>query len=220
MIVTTRGWSGAQIVWTHASGAATYSVDGNTLNAYAVATALRAWLEDAARPWAAAIDVVTLTVEPDADDERLRFVFGFTGSTPTFVSVAPTAAWIAQFGDTSASPPTGCRGSTAGLVASTLWERVAAAPSGRSRNGSWRMEPANASLRRPIVRFVGTPAQSEALSVAIRAASQPRQAYIRDEARDSWRLVTLGEYGPMEHPDGDVSLVVGPIQAYGAIVEA
>ncbi|MCC6623355.1 MAG: hypothetical protein IT385_19000 [Deltaproteobacteria bacterium] len=218
MIVTTRGWSGAEIVWTHASGAATYSVDGNTLNAYDVAVALRAWLEDAARPWAAAIDTVMLAIEADADDERLRFVYSFTGGTPTFTSKAPNATWIAMFGDTSQSPPTGCRGSTSGLVASLLWERVSVAPGGRSRNGSWRMEPASSSLRRPNVRFVGTPGQSEALSVAIRAASQPRQAYIRDEATDTWRLVTLGEVGPMEHPDDDdVSLVTGPIQAYGGV---
>lgn len=216
MILTTRGWSGAEIVWTHTSGAATYSVDGNTLNAYDVAVALRAWLEDAARPWAAAIDTVALTIEADADDERLRFVYSFTGSTPTFVSKTPNATWIAMFGATSQSPPTGCRGSTSGLVASLLWERVSAAPGGRSRNGSWRMEPASSSLRRPNCRFVGTPGQAEALWIAVRASSQPRQAYILDEEKLVWRLVTLGEVGPMEHPEDDVSLVTGPIAAYGA----
>lgn len=218
MILTTRGWSGAEIVWTHASGADTYTVSGNALNALDVAVALQAWLDDAARPWAGDISTVTLTVEEDADARRLRFVYAFTGSTPTFVSKTPNSTWIAMFGDTSQSPPTGCPGSSSGVVASLGWERAAGPQGGRSRNGSWRTEPADVSLRRPAVSFCGTHGQALALAAAIRSAAQPRQAYVRDERYAStWWLVTLGETGPLEHPEGDVSLVTGPIEAYGGL---
>ena len=217
MIVTTRGWTGASITYTHASGADTYTASGNTLNAYDVAVALRAWLDDAARPWAAAISSVTLTIEEDAAARRLRFVYGFAGGTPTFVSVVANATWIDRFGNTGASPPTGCEASTSGVVASLRWERTSDAPSLRSRNGSARMEAPRDACRMPGVTFVGTRGQAYALAQAVRLASQPRQAYILDEMTATWRLVTLGEIGPLEHPEGDALLVTGPIEAYGGL---
>lgn len=217
MIVTTRGWTGAAIVYTHASGADTYTVASNTLNAYDVAVALRAWLDDAARPWAAAITSVTLTIEEDAAARRLRFVYAFAGGTPTFVSTVPNATWIARFGTTGTVPPSGCEATTSGVVASQRWERTSDAPSLRSRNGSLRMEAPRDSCRMPSVTFVGTRGQAYALAQAVRLASQPRQAYVLDEMTATWMLVTLGEVGPMEHPEDDALLVTGPIQAYGGL---
>lgn len=217
MILSTRGWTGAEIAYTHASGSATYSVSGDTQNAYDVAVALRAWLDDAARPWAGDISAVTLTIEEDADERRMRFVYTFAGSTPTFVSVTPTSAWIARFGDTSQSPPTGCPASTSGVVSVLRIERLSGGPGGRSRDGSWRMEPASSGARAPICTFAGTPGQAFALGAAVRAASQPRQAYVRDESTDVWTLYTVGAVGPFDHPEDDVTLLTGPIQLLGGL---
>lgn len=217
MIFTTRDWTGAEIVYTHASGAATYTVSGDAQNAYEVAVALRAWLDDAARPWAADISAVTLAVEEDAAERRLRFAFTFAGSAPTFVSIAPTSAWIACFGDTSQTPPTGCPASTSGVVSVLRIERLSGGPGGRSRDGSWRMEPASSGARAPLCTFAGTTGQAYALGAAVRAASQPRQAYVRDESTGVWTLYTVGGVGPFDHPEDDVTLLTGPIQLLGGL---
>jgi hypothetical protein len=216
IVVTTRGWTGAEIVWTHASGAATYTVSGDEQNAYAVAVALQAWLDDAARPWAADISAVTLTVEEAADLARVRFVFGFAGSAPTFTSKTPNATWIARFGDTSASPVGPCPASCSGRIATTLWERAPGREGAACRDASWCMEPASASLRLPSAELALTRAQAWAWGDAKRRAAQPRRAYVYDEMGQAWRLVWVGE-DVLEHPDDDVSLVTGTLQLAGGL---
>lgn len=216
IIFTTRGWSGAEIVWTHALGAATYTVSGDEQNAYEVAEDLRDWLDAGVRPWAAAISSVTLTVEEDADERRMRFVYTFAGGTPTFVSKVPTATWIAMFGDTSASPPTACAASCSGIVGTQKWERESASEGVRSRSGSFRMEPANASLRTIEGRLALSPGQAFAWNDAIRQAAQPRRAAVLDERTATWRLVTVGAHG-LEHPAGDVKVVTGFVDLYGGL---
>lgn len=216
MIFSTRDWTDAAIVYTHASGAATYTVSGDVLNPYDVAVALRAWLDDAARPWAAAISAVALSVDDDGAGRR-RFVFAFTGSTPTFVSVVPNATWIARFGDTSQSPPAACPSSCSVVPASGLWERVSSSRGLRTRAGSMRMEPANVSHRRPRIELAMDRTQAFTLGAAVRAAStSPRQAYVYDEMTSTWRLVSCGEL-KLEHFNGDALLVVGSLEAVGGL---
>lgn len=216
IIFTTRGWTGAEIVWTHADGAATYTVSGDEQNAYEVAEDLRDWLDAGARPWAGSISSVTLTVEEDADERRMRFVYTFAGSTPTFISKTPTATWIAMFGDTSASPVTACAASCSGIVGTQKWERESTAEGVRSRSGSLRMEPANASLRIVTGSLAFTPGQVYAWNDAIRQAAQPRRAYVLDERSATWRAVTVGLHG-LEHPGGDVKIATGWVDLYGGL---
>lgn len=216
MIFTTRGWTGASIVYTHASGAATYTVASDKLNAYDVAVALRAWLDDAARPWAGDISSVTLTVEADTADRRLRFVYTFAGSSPTFVSVVPNSTWIARFGDTSQSPPTAAAATCSGEPGSIMWERWDASEGERSREGAWRWGDPHSAHRRPVVSLELDIGQAYALHEAVRAASQPRQAYILDEMTDTWRLVTVGALS-LDHPEGDRTLMVGTLDVLGGL---
>lgn len=216
IVLTTRLWTGASITYVHASGSATYTVSGDEQNAYAVAAAHRDWLADAARPWAAAISSVTLTIEEAADEARVRFVYTFAGSTPTFTSITPTATWTARMGDTSASPAGPCPASCSGVFGTTLWERSPGQIGTPCRDASWCMEPASASLRLPIVELALTRAQAWAWGDAKRRASQPRRAYVYDEMGAAWRHVTVGE-DALEHPDGDVLLVTGTLQLAGGL---
>jgi len=216
IVLTTRGWTGASIAYVHASGSATYTVSGDEQNAYAVAVALQAWLDDAARPWAAAISSVTLTVEESADLARVRFVYAFAGSTPTFVSVTPTATWTARMGDTSASPAGPCPASCSGRFATVLWERAPGREGVPCRDASWTMEPADASLQLPAVELALTRKQAWAWGDAKRRAAQPRRAYVYDEMGQVWRHVWVGE-DVLEHPEGDVLLVTGTLQLAGGL---
>lgn len=209
MIFTTRGWTGAQIVWTHADGSATYSVSGDDANALEVAVALRDWLDDGARPWAAHVSDVVLTV--GTDGERHNFLYTYTG---TFTSKVPNAAWIARFGDTSQSTPTGALG-TCGVIPGTVdWTAFDNVQGERSREGSWRSGHPQLSHRRPGVEFALSQAAAYALSEAQRLASQPRTAYLYDEAAALWRRVTVGAVS-LGHPEGDRTFLVGSLEAIG-----
>jgi hypothetical protein len=193
MIVTTRGWTDASITWTHTAGAATFAPGApDRRNAYERALTLRDWLDNAARPWAAAISSVTLTV--GTDGKRHRFTYSFTGSTPTFVSIAPNAAWIAVFGDTSQVPAGVCRASLGVDVDSIQWDRVEAELGEVSRDGAWGNAAARIAHRRPRVTVATKGPQAFARDEMLRLATEPREAYIYDIAGDAWRLVTLGPH--------------------------
>lgn len=216
IVWTTSGWLGASIAYVHASGSATFEVRDDVANAYEVAQLLRDWLDNSFRPWASDISGVTVVAEEDAARRRIRFVYSFTGSAPTFSSVTPDAQWIALFGDTSASPPTAAAASCSSVPGTVTWARWEASSGERSREGSWRMTAGDVASRRPRVSLEMTLGQSYAFGAAVRAASQPRTAYILDEMTDTWRFVTLGRH-ELSHPDGDPTIVVGTLDVLGGL---
>jgi hypothetical protein len=204
MIVTTRGWTDASIVYAHTLGSATFAPGApDRRNAYERALALRAWLDNAARPWAAAIDTVTLTV--GTDGKRHRFTYSFTGSGPTFLSVTPNATWIALFGDTSQTPTGVCRASLGVDVDSIRWDRIETNVGEVSRDGAWRMGHPGLAHRRPAVTIGTKGPQAFARDEMLRLATEPREAYIYDIAAGEWRFVTLGPH-ETTHVAGDPTL--------------
>lgn len=213
IIFTTAGWTGAAIVWTHADGAATYTVGEDVTNPYDVAVSLQEWLDSAMRPWAAHVSLVTLTVEADADDRRLRFAYGFTGSDTAFTK-APNATWVARFGDTSASPPGSCPSSCSGVVATTMWEQWELEAGERSREGSFRFTAGDVAARVPSCELSFTREQAFAYGAAKRLASQPRRAVVYDEQAEVWRAVACGQ-DRLEHPQGDYTLLTGTLDIVG-----
>lgn len=215
MIFTLAGWTGASIAFTHASGAATYTVASDVLNAYDVAVDLRAWLANASRPWAAAITGVTLAVEDDTKRRRFRFTYSGPGPT-SFTSIVPNATWISLFGDTSLATPGVCAASCAATPGTRTWERWDNEPGERCRQGGWRPGHPLLAHRRPTVDLWLTPEQAYALTQAIRLASQPRTAYLYDELAATWRFVTVGRL-ELEHPDGDPTVVVGTLDVLGGV---
>lgn len=186
LIMTTRGWRGASIVWTHASGAATYEVSGDANNPLDVARDLVLWLDNAERPWPK-FSLVTMTVGDDG--RRHRFSFAFTGSTP-FVSVVPNAAWIACFGDTSQSPPTTARGTLARKLASFGWMPHDNQRGAATREGSFRMGHQGFAFRRPRVEDRLTPLEVHILSECQEYAARQREAYLLE--RETWRKLVVG----------------------------
>lgn len=217
LVFTTSGWTGAAIVYTHADGAATYTVASDALNAYDVAQALRSWLDDGARPWAAHISGVTLTVAEDAAAKRMHATFAFAGSGPTFVSVVPNATWIAQFGDTSANPTGSMPASCSCVVGTVMWERWDTQAGERSREGAWRAHGGDNAHRRPSCELgFASLGQVYAYGAALRLASQPRQARVYDEMADVWRLVTVGR-SELQHVADDATLVAGTLDILGGL---
>lgn len=209
MIFTTRDWTGAEIVVTHADGAATYSVSADENNALDVALAFRDWLDDGARPWAAHVSAVALSV--GTDGRRHYFKFTYTG---TFISLVGNAAWEARMGDISADPPTGAKG-TCGVIPGTVdWTPWDTTPGPRSREGSHRFGHPSLSHRRPGVEFALSQEAAWALAEAQRLASQPRTAYLYDEAAEVWRRVTVGAVS-VQHPESDRTFLIGTMEALG-----
>lgn len=202
LILTTRGWLGASITWTHPSGADTYTVSGDVHNAYDVATELVAWLGNVARPWHFYATGFSFAVEQDQDD-GLRHCFPISYSG-TFDAVDPGGSWRQFFGDPldTAVGVEGTLAETPGLVG---WLRVDNKPGVRCREGSYHFTSAQTSPQRPQVEFWLDEPQTFALSQALRYAAVPRTAYVYDEYAATWRWVTLGKC-PWEHPDGDVTL--------------
>ncbi len=208
------GWTGASIVFTHASGADTYTVADDVLNAYDVAVALRDWLDSGSRPWTASINAVYLTVGDDG--VRHRFEFTYSGTSPTFVSVVPNATWIARFGDTSASPVGVCPQTCAATPGSGPWERWDSDAGDRSRTSGWRRGHPATAHRQPSVELAMSLEQAYAFTAALRLASQPRTAYLYDELTALWRFVTCGAW-QLEHPDGDPTVMVGSLEVVGGV---
>lgn len=194
LIYTTAGWDGAAITWTHADGAATYTVSGDALNALDVAVDLKAWLDAGARPWAAHISSVSLAVQDHGG--RHRFAYSFTGSGPTFVSKTPNATWIARFGDTSASPVGDAPATCSVIPAANPWTRWDITPGVGSREGSFRSGHPATSHRRPAVVLCMDLIESYTFDECCRLAAQPRTAYLYDEGTGVWRLCRIGVHTP------------------------
>lgn len=211
MILTTRGWLGAAITWTHSvSGAATFTVrDRDRKNPYDVAQQLRDWLDDAARPWASPVTGVTLTVS--GDGKRHRFAYAFTGTGT--MAAAPTAQWTSLFGDTSQSPPTACPSSLAVTPDTMRWNRYDVDDGTATRDGSYRTEHGQTAHRRPaLVLGMQTVPLGFALNAALALAAEPREAYVYDTESASWRMVTLG---PQTIENPDTKLTVARFEVLG-----
>ncbi len=214
MSFTTVGWTGAQITWTHGTyGAATYTVSGDAQNPYAIYQALRDWLDDPARPWAAGVATVTLVIADAASGEHY-FYFTFTGSDFNFTVIAPNATWLARAGNPGDSTP--APGTCTSIPGSTPWERWDVNPGERSRKGAWRAGHPAVSHRRPEVELGLSLEQAFALSKALRLAAQPRQAYLYDEGGATWRLVSVGRCD-LRHPADDATVVIGTLDVLGGL---
>lgn len=209
VILSTRGWTAASITWTHADGAETYTLDGDVANAYDVATALVAWLDDPARVWAANVSGVSFTVGDDG--ARHRFVIAYTG---TFSSIVTSASWDVFFGDTSATPDGVAEGTLAETPGIVGWVRVDNSPGVRSRSGSWRYGLAQIAPQRPAVELWLDEAAAHVLSQALRYAAVPRTAYLYDEDAATWRWVTIGEVA-FEPIEGDPNLIRVSVECLG-----
>lgn len=203
LILTTRGWLGASITWTHASGADTYSVSGDVHNAYDVATALVDWLADIARPWFTIVTGFSFAVSTDTDiGLRHCFPISYTGS---FDAVDPGGSWRTFFGD-PLDRAVGTEGTLAENPGLIGWLRVNTEPGVRCREGSYRVGCAQTAPQRPKVEWWLDERGAHVLSQALRYGAVPRTAYIYDEDASTWRWVTLGEMRA-EHPGDDVTLI-------------
>lgn len=215
-IVTTRGWAGSSRVYQHTAGTARYTPpDSDALNAYDVAQDLRTWLDDPARPWAAHISTVALSVTTKADGRHgFQYSYG-GGGTLTFIAVTGSGSWDSRFGAEVA----GVAGSAPGTVSSTpgsiMWDQWDQDQGTRCRVGSWRFANPLLVNRHPSVELAFDLDEAYYFCDAIRLASQPRTAYIWDEAAQLWRWSTLGRH-ELEHPDGDYTRVTGTLEVVGA----
>jgi hypothetical protein len=210
LILTTRGWTGAAVVFVHASGSETYTVTGDTLNPHDVAAALAAWVDDAARVWSASISNVTMTA--GTNTARVTYTLAYTG---TFSSITPNATWTARMGATATAAvavPCSCSGEWD----TSTWDRWDTSPGVRAREGSFRAGSPHTAMRRPSAQAGLTLAQAYALADAKRGPLvQPRTAYVYDERRLTWRWVTLGDLR-VAHPEGDATIVVATADMLGA----
>lgn len=212
IIVTTRGWTGAEIEWMHASGSAVFRLAGDVHNAYDVATSLRAWLDNPARPWAVPVTGVALVIESDGVRHRFRFVVSGVG----FTDATASAEWISRFGDTGLATPTGALGTCASTPGTTNWRRWDNEEGVRCRAGSWRFGHSKTSHRRPTVELAMSNDEAFALGEAMRYAAQPRRAYLFDESKQLWRLVSLGLLEWDQEPD-DAHRVTGRLHVLGGL---
>lgn len=212
MIFTRAGWTGASIVFNHASGSATYTVSGDVLNSYDVAVDLLAWIDHASRPWSGPLTGVTLAVESDGLRRRYRYTYSGT----SFTSIVPNATWIALFGDTSLATPSVASATSAVVPGGGPWDKWDDGDGERSRKGGWRPGHASLAHRRPTLELFMTQAQAYAFTQALRLASHPRSAYVYDELSGAWRFCAFGSYD-LSHPDGDYTRVVGTVELLGVV---
>lgn len=213
LILTQRGWTGASITWTHASGSATYTVDGDVHNAYDVAVALRAWLDSGSRPWAAAINTVTIAYREV--DDRVDIYFTFTGSTPTFTSITPNATWLARYGDVEMGGGTPAYHSVWAEFGLTNWTRWDRTRGTRCRAGSWRAELPWYAPQRPSCEAWFDTHEAYVLGLALQDAVDPRTAYVWFKHAAAWRWIVIDRLALNQPPD-DWTLVRCGIDCLGA----
>jgi len=207
VVLTTRGWTGAAITWTHALGADTYTTSGDSLNAYTVAQAMRLWLMAPGRPWAAAITGATLQLVEDSFG--IAWLYTFTGTTPTFLSLTPTVAWSSAFGHLARAP------GTLAIVPGTVgWERRDTTPGLRGRSGGWRMGHPVGSSRRPSCELVLELEPYMVWREGVLAMAADRTAWLWDELDEVWRWVTVGKI-ETRHPEDDTTLLVVRLDVVG-----
>lgn len=207
VVLTTRGWTGAALTWTHALGSDTYTPIGDSLNAYDVAQALRLWLMAPARPWAAAITGAFLVLLEDT--YGIVWTYTFTGSTPTFVSVTPTSVWSARFGHLVRAA-----GTIAVVPGSVGWERRDTTPGLRGREGGWRLGHPLGSPRRPSCELVLDLEQYMVWREGVLVMAAERTAYVWDELDEVWRWVAIGKI-ETRHPEDDTTLKVVRLDVFG-----
>lgn len=213
LIFTQRGWTGAQITWTHALGAATYTVAGDVHNAYDVAVALRAWLDDAARPWAAAISSVE--IQHREVDARVDTYFAFTGGTPTFVSIVGNATWDERYGAIAIGGGTPAYHSVWSEFGLTNWTRWDRSKGTRCRAGSWRTGLPSYAPQRPACEAFFDTQEAFMVGAALPAAVDPRTAYVWSKHAATWRWIVIDKLSMAQLPD-DWKIIRCGIDCVGA----
>lgn len=218
IILTTTGWTGASIEVVHASGTETFTISGDTNNAYDVATDFATWLDAGARAWAGALTSVSWTVE-DNGDGRVCFVYAAVGTTFTSFTCDAEAAERIRVSKTSVSSGASgtCRGSCSAIPGSRVWERWDIDQGARNRLASWRMGHPLLAHRRPSIELAMDLYQTFALCEAVRIAAQPRTAYVYDEAGATWRLVTVGRHMIEPHTADDTTKTIGTLDVLGGV---
>lgn len=203
IVFTQVGWTdSAEVEWDHATdGAETYTLTGDIHNAMAVAIDMAVWLNDAARPWAASID--TVTVRTREVDNRVDIYFEFTGSNTAFSQATGDAAWNARFGviGLGGSDGTPADHSVWSDFSIVNWTRSDRSPSIRTRRQSHRMGFSHLAPSRPGCEGWLTAAAAGVLNTALVEATDPRSAYVYFDYADEWRHVVVDRIGLSHHPD-------------------
>lgn len=208
ILLTTRGWAAGEIELYHADGDDRFNVGGDVANPLDVATAMRVWALDGARPWASSLE--DFEVVWQAMGDRLRPVFVPTGTT--FLGGFLDETVLARFGDPFEGLP--AFGSLSASCYSTGWERRDDQRGARSQQAGWRYGHPKTSHRQPSVQYVLEPEPYLVLQEGLRQAAVPRTAWIFDEAAQVWRFVSLGHV-KAEHPNDDTTQVLVTLDVIG-----
>jgi hypothetical protein len=229
LIFTTSGWTGAEFDFSDgvdggglfSIGGAEDDLPGDQHNAYDVAVALKAWLEDPARGWDQPLTGVAFSIVANGPRVQIDLAIGL----PSLFAAAPNAAWQERMRIEVTVAGGGVAGSTAGVTrgsvsaepGTVMWDRRDTEVGNRTRAGSFRMGHGLYSHRSPSVEVPMDLAQAYAFNEAIQIAAVPRTAYVYDEQSDTWRFVTVGRHTLAPHTDTDVTKVVATIDVLGGL---
>lgn len=224
LIFTTSGWTGAEVSFSDgvdgggifSIGGADDDLPGDQHNAYDVAVALKAWLEDPARGWDEPLTGVSFEVVTVDDQPRVTFEFriGLPTCVPTSNSTWNDRMRLYVVGEDVAGVT---RGSVSAEPGTVMWDRRDTERGTRTRAGSFRMGHGLFSHRSPSVEVPMSLAQAYAFNEAIQIAAVPRTAYVYDEQSDTWRFVTVGRHTLAPHADTDVTKVVATLDVLGGL---
>ncbi len=217
IVLTTTGWTGAEITVVHASGTEVFAIAGDKNNAYAVAGDFATWLDAGGRAWAGALSGIAWTAEDNLDG-RLCFVYVATGTSFTSFTCNAAAAERIRVSKTSVSSGASgtCRGSCSAIPGAVMWDPHEIDRGPKNRIASYRMGHGLYGHRRPLVELPFDLEQAYAFGEAVRIAAQPRTAYLYDEMADTWRWVTVGRHELGPGRQNDVTVVVGTLEVLGA----
>lgn len=217
IILTTSGWTGAEITVVHASGTEVFAPSGDVNNAYDVAGDFATWLDAGGRAWAGALSSITWAVIDDGG--RVAFAYAPVGTT--FTSFTGNAAALERIAVCKASDGSGqtgtLRGSSSTVPGSVMWDRWDVDAGARNRLATYRMGHGLYSHRRPSVELALDLPQTFAFCEAVRIASEPRTAYLYDEQSDSWRFVTLGRHDIQAMRADDATMTIGTLEVLGGV---
>ena len=213
IIFTARGWLGAEVEVYDGTNTEVYAVSGDVNNAYDVATALAAWLQDAARPWFGTLTSLTWGV--DYFTPRVGFYFTTTGVSFSYSLNAEAGARISVTANQGSEEAGTTRGSCSAIPGMVMTDRRSSESGSRSRNTSWRMGQGLYAHRTPSVELALSLGETYAFCEAIRIAASPRTAYLYDEQSDSWSLWTIGRHSLGSHTDSDTTKTAGTLEVIG-----
>lgn len=229
IIFTTRGWTGAEFDFGDGvDGGGLFTIGdpdadlpGDQHNAYDVAVALKAWLEDPARGWDQPLTGVSFGVVANGPRVQFNLAIGL----PSLYAAAGNAVWYERMrievtvedGSVAGLTAGVTRGSVSAVPGTVMWDRRDTERGNRTRAGSFRMGHGLYSHRSPSVEVPMSLAQAYAFNEAIQIAAMPRTAYIYDEQSDTMRFVTVGRHTLAPHTDTDVTKVVATLDVLGGL---